>query len=283
MTTILLIGAADTGRAPMAAALLRRLLDDKGHAWQVGSAGVLGHDDDPPEIEARDAMAHMGLDIGEHRARSLNETLIAEAALLVAIDSGIARVVQTRFPEAAERTRSLGELAGRGRDIPDPFRMQMGAWLTYARELDTLIQAALPRMAKIVEAARQEPPAESAPARAEVVHDTADAAPASERAAAVGRMLRLLTLASDMPHVLNWAAARAQLESDIATAAKPIDSGDLSAIYADLARAVLALSATPPTVGQIGGLRSVAERFSRPVRQEDLTWLSGRIATWAAL
>ncbi len=278
MTTILVIGAADTSRAPMAAALLRRLLDSQGRAWHVGSAGVLGHDDDPPEIEARDAMAHMGLDIGEHCARSLSDALVAEAALLVAVDSGIARVVQTRFPEAAERTRSLGDLAGRGRDIPDPFRMQMGAWLTYARELHMLLEAALPRIVEIMEASRQKPPA-----RAKVVQDTADAAPTSARDVAVNRMMHLLAFAEKMPHVLDWAAARAQIEDDLAMAAKPIDSRDLSAIYADLSRAVLALSATPPTAGQIAALRSVAERFNRSVQQDDVTWLSGQIATWAAL
>jgi hypothetical protein len=86
-----------------------------------------------------------------------------------------------------------------------------------------------------------------------------------------------------MPHVLDWAAARAQLEADLATAAVPLDSRDLSAVYADLARAVLALSTMPPTAGQIAALRRVAERLRGPVQQDDLAWLSGQVGGWPRL
>ena len=150
MPTILLVGAADTGRAPMAAALLRRLLDARGHAWAVESCGVLGHDGAVAEVEARDTMVHMGLDIAEHEARSIDEALAARAALILTIDRGTALVVRARFPDMAVRTFSLGELAGRARDIPDPFRMQIGAWMTYAREIEAMLEAALPRIAELM-------------------------------------------------------------------------------------------------------------------------------------
>jgi protein-tyrosine-phosphatase len=150
MATILLVGAADTGRAPMAAALLRRLLDARQSAWAVESCGVLGHDGAAAEVEARDTMVHLGLDIGEHQARSIDDQLAASAGLLVTVDRGTALVVRARFPASAARTYSLGELAGRARDIPDPFRMQIGAWMTYAREIETMLQSALPRIDELM-------------------------------------------------------------------------------------------------------------------------------------
>src|SRR5947209_16453239 len=119
MAIILLSGAADTGRAPMAAALLRRRLDARSEDWVVESCGVLGHDGAVAEVEARDTMLHMGLDIAEHLARSLDDALAACADLIIAIDRGTALVVRARFPAVAGRTYSLGELAGRARDIPD--------------------------------------------------------------------------------------------------------------------------------------------------------------------
>src|SRR5688500_12139535 len=146
MTSILMVGAADTGRAPMAAALLRRQLDAHQCAWEVETCGVLGHDGASAEVEARDTMVHMGLDIGDHQARSIAGEQVRQAALIVTIDRGSALVVRARFPEAAARVYSLGELAGRPRDIPDPFRMQIGAWMTYAREIESMLEAALPRM-----------------------------------------------------------------------------------------------------------------------------------------
>src|SRR5262245_46027813 len=158
MAIILLIGGADTGRAPMAAALLRRLLDQRGYRWGVGSAGVLGHDGDPAEIEARETMTHMGLSVDDHQARSLTDELVEQAALLLAIDSGTALVLRARFPAAAARTYTLGALAGRQRDIPDPFRMQIGAWITYAREIAALLEAALPRIAELMPTTDHRPP-----------------------------------------------------------------------------------------------------------------------------
>src|SRR3954451_15842668 len=153
MAIILLSGAADTGRAPMAAALLRRLLEKRPHDWEIESCGVLGHDGAVAEAEARDTMVHMGLDIAEHQARSLNDDLAARAALIITLDRGTALVVRARFPDAAARRYSLGELAGRARDIPDPFRMQIGAWMTYAREIEGMLQAALPRIVELMPAA----------------------------------------------------------------------------------------------------------------------------------
>src|SRR5215213_8052715 len=150
MAIILLSGASDTGRAPMAAALLRRLLTARSDDWAVESCGVLGHDGAVAEVEARDTMVHMGLDIAEHLARSLDEHLAARAGLIITLDRGTALVVRARFPFAAARTYSLGELAGRARDIPDPFRMQIGAWMTYAREIEGMLQAALPRIVELM-------------------------------------------------------------------------------------------------------------------------------------
>ena len=97
---ILIVGAADTGRAPMAVALLRRMLRRQGAPWRVESAGVVGHDDDPAEPEARDALLAMGLDLSAHTARSLSDALVAEARLLVAVESGVGRVVRARYPAA---------------------------------------------------------------------------------------------------------------------------------------------------------------------------------------
>ncbi|MFN8566510.1 MAG: hypothetical protein U0Z44_03090 [Kouleothrix sp.] len=62
------------------------------------------------EIEARDTMLHMGIDITMHRARSLAADLAAQAALLIAIDQGTAPG-DARFPADAARIVSPGTLA----------------------------------------------------------------------------------------------------------------------------------------------------------------------------
>jgi protein-tyrosine phosphatase len=291
MAMILLIGGADTGRAPMAAALLRRLLEARGLAWPVESAGVLGHDGDPAEVEARDTMAHMGLDISAHRARMLTDDLVAQAALLLAIDSGTALVLRSRFPAALARVHTLGDLAGRPRDIPDPFRMQIGAWMTYAREIEALLTAAVPRIIELV-TPTVEGRADTLRRRGDpgpAVHPAgAEARPAAqslaERAAAAERITRLLYVAAELPGVVDWAAARAQIEANLhQVAVAPYDASDLVAAYVGLMRAALAMTPAPPSAGQMAALRDAARRLADSIGQDDLNDLSTRLAGWAAL
>jgi protein-tyrosine-phosphatase len=292
MATILLVGAADTGRAPMAAALLRRLLDAREYDWAVESCGVLGHDGADAEVEARDTMVHMGLDIADHQARSIDDPLAADAALIVTMDRGTALVVRARFPASAARTYSLGELAGRPRDIPDPFRMQIGAWMTYAREIEAMLEAALPRLAELMpvhdegrRTLRRRPG--QAKDEGPSTTEAPDHAPTAEsvlRQSEAGRIRQLLYVAATMPGVVDWAVARPNIEAALAPiAAAPHGAGDLIAAYAGLLRAGLALLPTPPTAGQLAVLQRAAERLSQPIGQAELNELSGQIASLPGL
>jgi protein-tyrosine phosphatase len=284
MTTILLIGGADTSRAPMAAALLRRLLDQRGHHWSVGSAGVLGHDGDPAEIEARETMTHMGLSIDDHQARSLTDDLVASAALLLAIDSGTALVLRARFPAATARTHTLGALAGRQRDIPDPFRMQFGAWITYARELAALLEAALPRIAELMPAENQGTHTAISETNQRPTIDNGRPTTDDPRRTATERIERLLRTIADLPGVVDWPAARERIEADLsAIAATPRDGGDLVAAYVGLLRAALAMTPAAPSVGQVAALRDAIARLSGSIGQPDLNELSARLGGWLAL
>ncbi len=278
MPTVLLIGAADTGRAPMAAALLRRAAAQRGYDWTIASAGVVGHDGDPAEPEARDAMLHLGLDISGHRARSLSEELAVEADLLLAVESGTARVVRARFPAAAPRLASLGDLAGRPRDIPDPFRMQIGAWIAYARELDDLLRAALPRIAGRLGA---EPPAAPESADAAALEAPPPAAAPAARAEAAARIERVLAAAAELPEIVDWPAARARIEADLAAASTPAGADDLVAPFVALVGAALGMAGARPSAGQLAALREAAARLARPIGQPDITWLSQALAGWA--
>jgi protein-tyrosine-phosphatase len=300
MAIILMSGAADTGRAPMAAALLRRLLEKRPRDWVVESCGVLGHDGAVAEVEARDTMVHMGLDIADHQARSLDEDLAARAALIITLDRGTALVVRARFPAAAPRTYSLGELAGRARDIPDPFRMQIGAWMTYAREIESMLQTALPRIIELMPVEKKDEgrrtkdeelfavPYEPAIVQSQqpAVDNIDNAARAALmlREVEAGRIVQLLHVAASMPGVIDWSAARSNIEAALAPiAAAPQGPSDLIAAYAGLLRAALAMLPAAPTAGQIAALQRAADRLAQPIGQAELNDLSGQIATLPSL
>jgi protein-tyrosine-phosphatase len=279
-TLILIIGAADTGRAPMAAALLRRLLQRRGIGWAVASAGVVGHDDAPAEIEARDAITLLNLDIGQHMARSLSDDLVATARVLLAIDSGVARVLSGRYPQAT--IIGLGALAGRQRDIPDPFRMQVGAWVSYAREIESLLSAGLNQLIAMVEggptASTAEAPPLPPPPPAQQERPQADL-----RRAAIKRCLRLLDLAAELPGVVDWPGARRQIESDLQAIGTPIDPGDLSRPYVAIIQAMLGLTSQLPTPGQSASLRAALTALGAPISAEALSAISAGLAGYQGL
>lgn len=283
---ILIVGAADTGRAPMAVALLRRLLRQRGHSWSVESAGVVGHDGDPAEPEARDTMFTLGLDISGHRARSLDDALVESAGLLIAVDRGVARVLRGRPDQP--RVVALSELAPGSRDIPDPFRMQVGAWMIYAREIEATLRAGLPRLAALLGAADGADPASEPQATSSAPATPSEGTPAvvtihPARAAALERAERLLGLLADAPAVIDWQAARDQLGADLGEiAARPLTPGDLAEPYAALVRAMLGLSASAPRPAQIGALRAAIARMRGPLAPADISALSALLPTYAA-
>lgn len=287
---ILVVGAADTGRAPMTVALLRRMLAQEGHSWSVSSAGVVGHDDDPAESEARNAMVSLGLDISFHQARSLSDELAAAASLLLAVDSGTARVLQARYPASAAPIVALGALSGTRRDIPDPFRMQVGAWISYAREIESLLRRGLPQLIALVErggsgqealspplAQQTAPPAAAPPP----IRPASPSLPA-ERAAALERCRRLLGLIGDFPGVIDWASARRQLAADLtAIGAASIGPDDRAQPYAAMLLALIESGDALPSAGQAALLSTAIERMAEPIGSAEIGALMGEVGSYA--
>ena len=280
---ILIVGAADTGRAPMAVALLRRMLRRQGAPWRVESAGVVGHDDDPAEPEARDALLAMGLDLSAHTARSLSDALVAEARLLVAVESGVGRVVRARYPAAQLVT--LGGLAGRARDIPDPFRMQVGAWLQYANEIESLLGAGMPRLLTLLGADGAADDVAAAPAPSAAVSRLPPVAPeqAAERVAALERVGRLLSLVAELPDVVDWASGSRQIAADLGAMEQPLAPADLARPYVALLRATLALLPGRPSPAQATALRGAVARLRAPIAPAALDALAAELAGFDAL
>ncbi|MCS6882625.1 MAG: low molecular weight phosphatase family protein [Oscillochloridaceae bacterium] len=282
---ILIVGAADTGRAPITVALLRRLAAQRGLNWRIESAGVVGHDDDPAEPEARDALLILGLDLSAHRARSLTDELAEAARVIVTVDRGVARVVRARRPGAS--IAALGELAGRERDIPDPFRMQVGAWVQYAREIEALLEAGFPRLQTLVmgETPVEEGRASSAAADERPARSSDLAAPLAStapepRLAAVGRISRLLDLSAEMPGVINWAGARRQIEADLGVMEQPFTPDDLARPYVAVLRAMLGLCPEIPAADRCAALRAAVARLRAPIASGDLETLSRELAAF---
>ncbi|HUE58565.1 MAG TPA: hypothetical protein VMO88_03200 [Acidimicrobiales bacterium] len=166
--SVLVICTGNQCRSPMAAAMLDRFLAERGVSTRIESAGFITEGVPcPPEVDQ--VMATLGYDLSRHRSRTISESMIDNAELIIGMTRQHLIDLSLRAPDASKRTFTLaevarlGELAGRRRpneslaawvtrvggprtrsglltlplseDVPDPIGKRLG---TYIRTRDLL-------------------------------------------------------------------------------------------------------------------------------------------------
>ena len=116
----------------MAEALLGQALAPQGIT--VRSAGLAALVDYPADAHAITLMAERGLDITGHRARQLTPALLAEADLVLVMETAHKRVLDENEPTARGKIFRLGQW--RDEDVPDPYRQPRAAFETALALID---------------------------------------------------------------------------------------------------------------------------------------------------
>ena len=124
---VLVVCAANRGRSPAAAAILRRLLRERGleGSLTVESAGLCTYELDRTGLPADPAVAavceHHGLDLSDHVARPLDRGLVERAAVVVTMEGWQKTALATAYRDLRDRIVTLAEVGGdgTGRDIAD--------------------------------------------------------------------------------------------------------------------------------------------------------------------
>ncbi|MBI4609218.1 MAG: glycosyltransferase [Candidatus Rokubacteria bacterium] len=110
--SVLFVCRGNVIRSPMAAALLRRqLAGSRGGAISVASAGLRAVAGEPADPRARRVAGRFGVSLEDHRAQPLTPELVAQADMIVAMDSLIAAELRGRYAAARRKTVLLGEIA----------------------------------------------------------------------------------------------------------------------------------------------------------------------------
>lgn len=143
---ILFVCYGNICRSPLAEALARQKLERAGLAGsiRVASAGMIAWPGSPASQEMIDLAVEWGLDLSNHRARKLNAYLLDEATLVVTMTGVQCMMLQAAYPEFASRIISLGELAGSGEDVEDPYGRDLEAYRHCAAALKRLLDMAWP-------------------------------------------------------------------------------------------------------------------------------------------
>jgi len=151
--TVLFVCTGNTCRSPVAAALLRSHLAERG--LSVASAGTHAFPGAAASDGSREAAREVGLNLSGHRSRGLEDVCWSRVLLVVAMTQRHAAAVREFFDnrDVANRppVETVSSLTGGG-DVPDP----LGGAQEHYRETLCTLRAAIPEVLAAVDRQRSE-------------------------------------------------------------------------------------------------------------------------------
>jgi protein-tyrosine phosphatase len=137
-------------RSPLAEAIARRLLDERGRPdIEVSSAGTAAFDGSPASEGAYLVALENGLDLSSHVSTPLSPEVVTEADLVLGMAPH--HVERARVMGGEEKSYLLGEYAGRppGDDhVEDPYGGDLEEYRRTYAQLAALMEVAVERIVK---------------------------------------------------------------------------------------------------------------------------------------
>jgi protein-tyrosine phosphatase len=150
MPNILIVCTANICRSPVAEAILRDRLNTHGLTdWQVSSAGTWASTGQPAASMSAQLLAERGLDISGHASRPVNDSMLANADLILCMEAGHVEALRVEFSEHADRIYLLSEMVGERYEINDPYGGPRIAYQQMVNEVTALVEQGLPRIIEL--------------------------------------------------------------------------------------------------------------------------------------
>ncbi len=115
--SVLFVCTANRVRSPFAAAVARRLADERRLSVEIGSAGFLtpGH---PADRDMSQVARRRGIDLSEHSSRRVDAAMLERSDLVVAMTGRHVIDLVGMAPTSTRRILTLRELAAAARSAP---------------------------------------------------------------------------------------------------------------------------------------------------------------------
>ncbi len=150
MKNVLVVCTGNVCRSPMAQALIRKEIEDRGLASDIAvdSAGTYAMVDHPASGGSINAMAQRGLDINAHRAKQLTADLVNQADVILVMEERHRRSIFVTWPRAIMKTLLLSELSGDHAGIDDPYGGEQWEYDQTAEIIEGYVQRGMPTLLK---------------------------------------------------------------------------------------------------------------------------------------
>jgi len=141
--SVLMVCTANQCRSPMAAALLKQLVQSTEvdpDRWKIDSAGTWGLDGVPATRDAIQAIAAQEIDLSNHRSKIITQTMLAEFNLVLTMEAGQKEALQIEFPNFQDKIFMLSEMSAENITIQDPTGKSLQAHHETIQEISRLIR-----------------------------------------------------------------------------------------------------------------------------------------------
>ncbi|KZN51383.1 low molecular weight protein-tyrosine-phosphatase [Pseudoalteromonas luteoviolacea] len=123
--SILVVCAGNICRSPTAEYVLKnKLINTRIH---VSSAGLTALEGKAADGVAQELAREHGIDMGPHKGRQLNSSLVAQNSLILVMEQRHVQDLCARYPQARGKTFLLGKWLG-DKEVPDPYRQSREAF-----------------------------------------------------------------------------------------------------------------------------------------------------------
>ena len=152
MSVIMFVCTGNLCRSPMAEGLLRQKLADEelDTRHRVSSTGTWAVEGRHASEHAITVMEERGVDISAHIARTITARDVAEADLILVMSREHQQIINNTWPQYNWKIYRLSEMAGKRKDIPDPYGGPIGEYRTTAKTIEDYIDRGFQRILELV-------------------------------------------------------------------------------------------------------------------------------------
>jgi protein-tyrosine-phosphatase len=145
---VLFVCTANICRSPMAQAIFDALAEDGDLPFRAESAGTAALEGKPMAANTLAALEEVGIYPSPHRARRVDEAMVEEAELVLAMTPQHAATVRRLAGNRAGEIHALPEytVGVQGEGIPDPYGLTMAAYRSTLRQIYEHVERVVGRL-----------------------------------------------------------------------------------------------------------------------------------------